>query len=86
MEDLEILHPLIQTAFVYLKHYVNPNAVSLMAWVPGYDLEIGNTTCKTNWSFQLQKKKSQNKSRKEAETKLGNYSQWQRILLILPSD
>lgn len=65
LEVLDILLPLILTAFVYFKHYLNPNTMSLMVWIPGYDLAISNITCKTNWSFQLQNK-YQNKYKKVA--------------------
>lgn len=67
---MDILHWLIIRASHYLKHYLNPNAMSLMVWGPVCDLAIGNSTCKTNWSFQLQKK-SQNKSKKETWGKTG---------------
>lgn len=40
--------------------------MSLVVWVPSHDLAIGNTTCKTNWSFQLH-----NKTKKETQGKTG---------------
>lgn len=69
LEILDILQPLILTVFVYLKHYLNlnPTTMSLMSCC---DLALGNTTWKTNCSFQLQNK-SQNKSKKETWGKSG---------------